>query len=52
MRVEQARKAFALKKAYSKPMLKKFGSIIQLTRGVGGSNLDKGHPTGDKRGIG
>ncbi len=42
MRVEKPRKAFALKKAYSKPMLKKFGSVAQLTSGVGGSNLDRG----------
>ena len=52
MKAGQAEKTSAPKKPYIKPVLKKFGSVAELTRGVNGSQPDAGLNTTDKLGFG
>ncbi len=40
------------KKSYKKPTLSKYGSITELTAGMGGSNFDPGHAAPSKTGHG
>jgi len=40
------------KKIYSKPTIHKYGTVSALTKGVGGSNPDRGQPDDTKIGRG
>jgi asparagine synthase (glutamine-hydrolysing) len=52
MRTAEVQKAVALNKPYSKPALKKYGSVAELTRGINGSNPDAGQGSNTKLGGG
>ena len=52
MEAAPAEESSAHKKPYSKPVLKKYGSVAELTRGINGSRPDAGQGNNTKKGKG